>query len=197
IANFSAGRIEVMNTSNRSFQSPMVVTLPPSAVTLSPGGHYLVVGEYDNFDTASAKGGLTIFNLDAATKQDIALPDPVLAASFGAGNQALVITTKQFLLLDPGSGTTTVLPAPTPLDGKPLPVPFSTFPPDIIQASTGVSSDGLTIVILAQISASNPRNSAVLVYRVGQNQVGVIDIIATPPLGPRSVSVNEDGSRFL
>src|SRR5581483_5752498 len=53
------------------------------------------------------------------------------------------------------------------------------------------------IVILAQISASNPRNSAVLVYRVGQNQVGVIDIIATPPLGPRSVSVNEDGSRFL
>jgi uncharacterized protein (TIGR03437 family) len=197
IANFSAGRIEVMNTSNNTLQSPMTVSLPPSAVTLSPGGHYLVAGEYDNFGTASAKGGVTIFNLDAGTKLDVALPDPVLAAAFGAGNQALVITTKQFLLLDPGSGTTTVLPSPTPLDGKPLPVPFSTFPPDIIQASTGVSADGQTIVILAQIDIGNPKNAAILVYKVGQSQVGVIDIISTPPLGPRSVSVNQDGSRFM
>src|SRR5690242_3614016 len=197
IANFSAGRIEVMNTSSGALQSPMVVTLPPSAVTLSPGGHYLVAGEYDNFGTAAAKGGVTIFNLDAGTKLDVALPDPVLAAAFGAGNQALVITTTQFLLLDPGSGTTTILPAPTALDGKPLPVPFSTFPPDIIQASTGVSADGQTIVILAQIDVGNPRNAAVLTYKVGQSQVGVIDIISTPPLGPRSVSVNQDGSRFM
>src|SRR4029077_14946528 len=57
IANFSAGRIEVLDTTSRSFQSPMTVTLPPSAVALSPGGHYLVVGEYDNFEAASAKGG--------------------------------------------------------------------------------------------------------------------------------------------
>jgi hypothetical protein len=197
IANLSGGRIEVMDTSSRSIQSPMPVPLPPSAVTLSPGGHYLVVGEYDNFDTASAKGGVTIFNLDAGTKQDVVLPDPVLAAAFGGGSQALIVTTKQFLLLDPGSGVTTVLPAPTSLDGKPLPVPFNTFPPDIIQASTGVSSDGQTIVILAQIDVGNPKNAAVLVYHVGQSQVGVIDIISTPPLGPRSVSVNRNGSAFL
>ncbi len=197
IANFSAGRIEVMSTSNNTLQSPMVVPLPPSAVTLSPGGHYLVVGEYDNFGTTSATGGVTIFNLDAGTKLDVTLPDPVLAAAFGAGTQALVVTTKQFLLLDPGSGTTTVLPAPTPLDGKPLPVPFSTFPPDIIQASTGVSADGQTIVILAQISVSDAKNAAIVIYHPGQAQLGLIDIESTPPLGPRSVSVNQDGSKFM
>jgi len=175
----------------------MMVPLPPSAVTLSPGGHYLVVGEYDNFDTASAKGGVTIFNLDAGTKLDVVLPDPVLAAAFGGGSQALVITTKQFLLLDPGSGVATPLPNPASLDGKPLPVPFNTFPPDIVQASTGVSSDGQTIVILAQIDVGDPKNAAVLVYHVGQGQVGIIDIISTPPLGPRSVSVNQNGSAFL
>ena len=195
VANFSAGRIEVLDTASRSLQNPLIVTLPPSAVSLSPDGHYLVVGEYDNFDPASAKGGLTIFNLGAGTKQDVVLSNPVLAVAFGAGSQALVVTTKDFLLLDPGSGTTTALPAPTPLDGKPLPVPFSTFPPDIIQASTGVSADGQTIVILAQIDSAN--NAAVLTYHPGQGQVGMIGIISTPPLGPRSVSVNQDGSRFM
>ena len=78
IANFSAGRVEVMDTSNRTLQSPMIVTLPPSAVALSPGGRYLVVGEYDNFEPASSKGGLTIFDLDAGvgpaapTQEDLA-----------------------------------------------------------------------------------------------------------------------------
>src|SRR6185369_11184807 len=97
----------------------------PSAVSLSPGGGYLVTGEYNNFEPASAKGGLSIFNLDAGTKVDVAVPDPVLAVAFGGGTQALVVTTKQFLLLDPASGTTSALPSPTPLDGKPLPVPFN------------------------------------------------------------------------
>src|SRR5689334_8842322 len=62
IANFSAGRIEVMDTASRALQSPLIVPLPPSAVSLSPGGGYLVTGEYNNFEPASAKGGLSIFN---------------------------------------------------------------------------------------------------------------------------------------
>jgi uncharacterized protein (TIGR03437 family) len=197
IANFSAGRIEVMDTSSRALQSPLLVPSPPSAVALSPGGGYLVAGEYNNFDSAASKGGLTIFNLNAGSKQDVALDNPVLSVAFGAGSQALVITTKDFLLLDPGSGNTTPLPAPVALDGKPLPVPFSTFPPEIVEASTGVSGDGQKIVILAQIGGGNKQEAAVLLYRVGELQVGVIEITSTPPLGPRSVSVNQDGSRFM
>jgi uncharacterized protein (TIGR03437 family) len=197
IANFSAGRIEVMDTSSRTLQSPLLVSSPPSAVALSPGGGYLVVGEYNNFDSAASKGGLTIFNLNAATKQDVALDNPVLSVAFGAGSQALVITTKDFLLLDPSNGNITPLPAPVALDGKPLPVPFSTFPPEIVEASTGVSGDGQRIVILAQIAGGNKQEAAVLLYHVGDLQVGVIEITSTPPLGPRSVSVNQDGSKFM
>ncbi|HSP69490.1 MAG TPA: hypothetical protein VLN48_17325 [Bryobacteraceae bacterium] len=197
IANFSAGRIEVMDTSSRTLQSPLQVPFPPSAVALSPGGHYLLVGEYNNIEGASSKGGLTIFNLDDGTKRDVVLADPVLAAAFGAGSQALVITAAQFLLVDPSTGVTIALPAPTPLEGKPLPVPFNTFPPNIIEASTGVSGDGQTIVVLAQIAGGDPKSAAILRFRVGQQQLGIIDIISTPPLGPRSVSVNQDGSKFM
>jgi len=197
IANLSAGRIEVMDTASRTIQNPLSVPLPPSAVTLSPDGQYLVVGEYDNFDASSAKGGLTIFNLNQGTKRDVVLPDPVLAAAFGAGSQALVITTTQFLLVDPSSGVTTALGNPTPLEGKPLPVPFNTFPPNIIEASTGVSADGQVIIVLAQIPGGDPKTAAILRYRVGQQALGIIDIISTPPLGPRSVSVSQDGSKFM
>lgn len=197
IANFSAGRIDVMDTASRALQNPLLVPLPPSAVTLSPDGTYLVAGEYNNFGGPTSKGGLTIFNLSAGTKQDVAIDDPVLAVAFGAGSQALVITTQQFLLVDPSTGTTTALPAPVALEGKPLPVPFSTFPPNIIEASTGVSGDRQTIIILAQIANSDPKNAAVLIYRVGELQVGVLGIVSTPPLGPRSVSVNQDGHTFM
>jgi uncharacterized protein (TIGR03437 family) len=197
IANLSAGRIEVMDTATRTIQNPLSVSHPPSAVTLSPDGHYLVVGEYDNFDAASAKGGLTIFDLNAGTKRDVVLPDPVLAAAFGAGSQALVITTTQFLLVDPSSGVTVALGSPTPLEGKPLPVPFNTFPPNIIEASTGVSGDGQVIIVLAQVAGGEPKNAAILQYRVGQQGLAIIDIVAAPPLGPRSVSVNQDGSKFM
>ena len=55
VANLSAGRIEVLDTASHSLQNPLIVTLPPSAVSLSPGGHYLVVGEYDNFDAGNGK----------------------------------------------------------------------------------------------------------------------------------------------
>ncbi|MCU1340087.1 MAG: hypothetical protein JWO19_5668 [Bryobacterales bacterium] len=197
IANFSAGRVEVMNTSSRALESPMNVPLPPSAIALSPDNRYLVVGQYDNFGTSSAKGGFTVFDLDAGQKRDVVLGNPVLAVAFGAGTQALVVTTGDFLLVDPLSGTATTLPPPTPLDGKPLPVGFGTFPPSIVQASAGVSGDGKTIIVVAQISIADPRVVAVLVYRVGTVSVGLITITSTPAEGPRVVSVNQDGSGFL
>src|SRR5664279_4646239 len=52
IANFGAGRIEVMNTADPKFGflTPLPVTHPPSSVALSPGNHFLVVGEYDSFN---------------------------------------------------------------------------------------------------------------------------------------------------
>ena len=42
-------------------------------------------------------------------QQKLALPDPPLAVMFGADNQALVVTTKQFLLYNPLSNTANLL----------------------------------------------------------------------------------------
>ncbi|MBK5291529.1 MAG: hypothetical protein JJE04_07645 [Acidobacteriia bacterium] len=192
IANFSANRVDVMSTTSRTLGDPMPVFKPPSAVALSPDNRYLVVGHYDTFATASAKGGYTIFDLDAGLKQEVAIGNPVLAVSFGSGTQALVVTTGEILLLDPQSARTQSLTTTT-LSSTALPVPFATFPPNIIKASTGVSGDRKTIVVLAEAAGSN----AIFRYQVGDDKVTLIQYVSSPPLGPRAVSVNQDGSSFM
>src|SRR5579862_7712534 len=163
IANFSAGRIEVM-TPNGTLGTPLVLTEPVSAIAFSPDGRYLVAGQYDMFNSPQVSGMLTIFDLDAGATQQVTLPNPVLAVAFGSGSQALVVagcggtttpppTTAMptpaptadcsgvpgsLLLLDPFTAKTQSI-AVSPAAGVPLPVPFATFPPNIIEASTGVS----------------------------------------------------------
>ncbi len=129
-----------MNTGNQSFAAPMLVSKPPGSLAMSPDGRYLVVGEDNDFLTAS-DGGLAIFDLNAGQQIEIDMPDPVLAVAFGAGSQALVVTSTAVLLLNPATGVTkpvTVQGAPTIYTAC-LPVPFATFPPNILQASAGVS----------------------------------------------------------
>jgi uncharacterized protein (TIGR03437 family) len=192
IANFSANRIEVMSTASRALRDPMPVFKPPSAVALSPDNRYLVVGHYDTFTTSSAKGGYTIFDLDAGLKQEVAIGNPVLAVSFGAGTQALVVTTGEILLLDPQSARTQSL-STAKLTSTDLPVPFATFPPNIVKASTGVSGDRKTIIVLAESGTAN----AIFRYQVGDDKFTLLQYTSSPPLGPRAVSVNQDGSSFM
>src|SRR5690349_696429 len=101
IGNFAAGRIEVMNTTDRSFGTALTVSMPPSTLALSPDQRYLIVGQANNVADAPTKGGFTVFDLDAGQRQDVAIADPVLAVSFGNGSQALMVTTKSLLLVDP------------------------------------------------------------------------------------------------
>src|SRR5262245_11080648 len=49
IANLSANRVEVMNTSDRTLGTPLDVSKPPSSVALSADNRYLVVGIDNNF----------------------------------------------------------------------------------------------------------------------------------------------------
>ena len=45
-ANFSAYRVEVVDTATRRLLPPIAVQNPPSSVAVSPDGRYLVIGEY-------------------------------------------------------------------------------------------------------------------------------------------------------
>ena len=58
IANFTANRIEVMNTSDRSIGTSMNVPLPGS-LAMSRDGKYLVVGTYANFQTPNGQTSKT------------------------------------------------------------------------------------------------------------------------------------------
>ena len=219
IANFGAGLIQAIDTSNPKF--PIVqqlgrVSKPPSSLALSPGNHFLVVGEYDTFNAASGAaetGGLAIFNLDTGTQSEFVLPNPVLSVAFGAGNLALVVTKGDIRLLDPTSGRTQPL-AVTSLGGAPLPVPIAicspnvfSFPANIVEAATGVSGDGKTIMVLAEVGPAPASGTcgvtgqtdvaALLTYRVDTGQLTFSNWTSTPPLGPRVVSVNQDASRFV
>jgi uncharacterized protein (TIGR03437 family) len=218
IANFGAGRIEVMNTADPKFGflTPLMVSKPPSAVALSPGNHLLVAGEYDTFNASAAStesGGLAIFDLDKGTRREYVLPYPVLSVAFGAGSQALVVTKGDIRLLDPTTGRTQIL-AITSLGGAPLPAPVAictagvfSFPANIIEAATGVSGDQQTILILAEVGpppssgacgvTGSTDTAALLRFQVGSNHLEQYGWTATPPLGPRTVSVNQDASRFI
>ena len=44
-ANFTAYRVEVIDTGSRSIRATISVNRPPSAVALSPDARYLVIGE--------------------------------------------------------------------------------------------------------------------------------------------------------
>ena len=211
LADFSAGRIQVLRTGDLSFANPLPpLAEPASALALSPDGRYLVVGHYQAFPDSPGQPGFTVFDLNNGTQQYVALPNPVLAVAFGAGAQALVVTSGEFLLLDPATARTQTFGANI-LACRSMPVPLGRFSPSITWASAGVSGDGQTIIVLAKTTETPPlctpqtqespptdaSSEALIRYRVGTAQIEVINWIFTPPLGPRAVSVNNDGSAFL
>ena len=146
IANYTANRIEVMNTSDRSIGTSFNVPFPGS-LSLSRDGKYLLVATYANFQGAAgpATNILTILALESNTRRTVALGNPPLAVAFGADGLALVLTTKEFLLVDPATASVITLDSIAAVAAKVLPVPAPNFPPQILTASMGVSGDGQII----------------------------------------------------
>src|SRR4029078_2981926 len=143
IAHFTANRIEVMSLQSNTIQTSLNVAAQPSAVSVSPDGHWLLVAHYgNNTATASPTNGWTLIDLrNNYGKQVFVLPDPPLGLAFGADNRALVVTTKNFLVFDP-AGTISVLSSITPIAAKALAVPAQNFPPNIVASSVAASFDG-------------------------------------------------------
>ena len=190
IANFGAMRIDVMDTGSNALLEPIRVAEAPDTLALSPDGRFLLVGHYQD---GVGQPSVTVLDLDAGLRRSVVLGSSPLALAFGSSPLALIVTKTSFHLLDPLTGDLQTLELESNLTTDPLPVPFATYPPEIIQASAGVSGDGQVIYVLAQGSGS----AAVVMYVVPTGALSLIGVTASPELGPRLVSVNQDGSRFL
>lgn len=194
VANFTANRIEVMSLADGSIQTSYNVAAQPSSIALSADGRWLLVTHYSNFAApATANNGLTVIDLTTRGRQTFALGNPPLGVAFGLDNLALVVTTREYILFDPVSGTTQVLDTIANVTAKTLPVAPQNFPPDIVSASVAVSGDGLTIYGLGSSSGTFTFKYDVLSKQVGPGGI----VLASGTLGPRTVSLNQDASKIM
>ena len=194
IADFTASRIERMNLATFKLLAPLPVDPNPGSMSLSPDRLWLLVAHYDNPATGTATNNhLTLINLLNNTQQKLALPDPPLAVMFGADNQALVVTTKQFLLYNPVSNTANLLETIADFTAHTIPVADGTFPLDITTASVSRSGDGNTI-----FGVGGSGQAITFRYDVPSQTVNPGEIvISNGNLGPRVVSLNQDGSKVM
>ena len=159
---------------------------------------------------------LTIIDMVANTRQTVdippASPPPAtppappsipLAMAFGKGSKALLVTTTAIFLVDPTTKQPTFVQQQLPplfagqtLTAGPLPVPFAMYPPQIVQASTGVSGDGEVIYVVAAGPPSGPQ-TVVVRYDIRSSTFSGALITSTPLLGPRDISVDQHGLNFL
>jgi uncharacterized protein (TIGR03437 family) len=188
IANFTANRIEVMSLATQTVQTSINVTAQPSSISISPDGHWLLVAHFGNIAApGSPANGLTLIDLrNNYAKQTFLLPDPPLGLAFGFDNRALVVTTKNFLIFDPGAGSTLVISTLSAQAAKTIPQPAQSFPPNIVAASVGASADGKWIYGFGDT----------LIFRYNVLSGALISrlYVSTPALGPRAISVSQDGS---
>jgi DNA-binding beta-propeller fold protein YncE len=190
-ANFTANRIEVVSMSNLSLKSPMIVAEQPSTLALSPDGRFLVVGHYHHFPNQPPKilpnppcdpedptfQVLTVIDFANSGKQTRLDPGGacVLAVAFGNSPQALVVSTDGVRLLDPSTGLLQVLTL-TNFGSAPLPVPWATFPPNILKSSAGTSGDGNVIYALVDAAGGSS-------WQPSQGYAVAIHSMEHPPRG--------------
>lgn len=197
VANFTANRIEVMSLGDGRIQTSINVAANPASLALSPDGRFLVITHYGNFQAPTAPtNALTILDLVNNGRQTFAMGAPPLGAAFGIDGRALVVTTSEFLLLDPATGSTQTLDSIAGVTSKTLPVTPGNAPANIVSSSMATSGDGMRIFGLL---AGGAGDNATIEFRydVDARRLIAFQATSTPPLGPRVVSVNRDGSLHL
>ncbi|MCC6590883.1 MAG: hypothetical protein IT168_29605 [Bryobacterales bacterium] len=194
LANLTANRIDVVSLGDGVLQTSFNVGGQPASVAVSPSGEFLLVGHYGNFTAPNtATNGLTLINLNTRARSTMALSSPVLGVAFGNDGQALVVTSTEFHRLDPAESTLQRIDTVANVTAKTLPVPTANQPPDITNASVVASADGSVIYGLA-----GSTGTFTFRYNVADRQVGPGGIVlASGVLGPRTVSINRDGSRVI
>lgn len=197
IANFTANRIDVMSLTDNSIQTSINVAPQPGSLALSPDGRYLVIAHFGNFTAPNTpNNALTIMNLATNGRQTFTMGNTPLGVAFGIDGQALIVTTTEFLLLDPFTGATRVLDTIAGVTAKTLPFKNANFPANIVASSLATSADGMHVYGIT--AASNQDNLTMeFHYDVNLKRVQAVQYTSSPPLGPRTVSVAKDGSYYL
>src|SRR5579864_2586017 len=195
IANFTANRIDVMSLTSNTILTSINVAPQPNSISMSPDGHWLVTTHFgNNAAPGSPTNALTLIDLTANnTKQTFALGNPPLGAAFGFDNKALVVTTHDYLLFDPVTGGSTELDTIAGVTAKTIPVPAANFPADITTASVAVSRDGSKIYGLGSSSGTMTFRYDVASHNISPGGV----VLSSGTLGPRVVSLNNDGSMAM
>src|SRR5580693_2401270 len=189
IANFTANRIDVMSLSNYTIQTSINVAAQPSSLAVSPDDHFLVITHFGNATPpASSTNLVTVIDLTTSGKQTFALGSPPLGVAFGIDGQALVVTTTDFELLDPSSGNVQELGTIAGVVANTLPQPPASFPPNIVAATVGASADGTVIYGFS--------DTLLFRYDVATQTLSSGLYTSTPTLGPRAISVSQNGSYF-
>ncbi len=189
VANFTAGRIDVVSLSDRAVRTSIHVAPGPSSLALSRDGRYLVVTHFGNAEPPASPGNaLTVLDLTTGARQSYVLGSPPLGVAFGSDGMALVVTTTEFLLLDPASGATDLLDTVADVTATSMPAAPGTPPVQIVATGIAASGDGRWIAGLTDTFR--------FTYDVSARRLAVRGYTASPPLGPRVVSVARDGSYY-
>lgn len=190
VANFTANRVDVVDVSSGRVDTSVNVAAQPSSLAISRDARFLVVGHYGNFASPGApSNALTIIDLESYARRTIALADPPLGVAFGVDGRALVVTTAQFILLEPMLATMQVIDTIAGVVAKTLPQPPANFPTQIVGASVAASRDGMMIFGVT--------DSLLFRYDLSTRTVFSGGYVAEPKLGPRAISVADDGSYYL
>ncbi|HYP07902.1 MAG TPA: hypothetical protein VER03_16845, partial [Bryobacteraceae bacterium] len=190
VANFTANRVEVVSLADHSILRSMNVAAQPASLALSPDGKFLVVTHFGNFTAPnSPNNAITVVNLVTGSRQTFGAGSPPLGVAFGLDNRAFIATQNDFVLFDPVSGSTELLDSVTGLVSKTLPQPLGTAPAQIVATSMAVSGDGVTIMGVS--------DKFYFRYDSVRKFLSIVGYTSSPPDGPRAVSVNRDGTRWM
>jgi len=198
VANLTGNRVDVLSTTTKTVlgNSSFPASPYPASVSLSPDGQFLVVTHFRNFeDPVTWSNVITVRDLTYNTSRTLTLPAPPLGVAFGADGKAFIATMKDFQLLDPASGVLEVLDTVAGVTAKTLPVEWAKFPPEIHRASVAASGDRQVVYGVAETGAED--QEVVFRYWVPAKKVEVVYWTSSPPLGPRTMAVNQDGKVCL
>ncbi len=189
IANFTANRIEVMSTADKSIHTSMNVPAQPAALSISPDSKYLLVAHYGSQTQADPSlNAITLINLNDSTRQTFTTGDTPLGVVFLANGTAFVVTSTSILIFDPISGKMVSVATFGAL-AKTLPVTLGTFPSQVISAALSTSPDRTVVYGIADSGTSQAFYS----YNARTGALYAIGVVASPkPLA--RVSVSADGS---